>query len=98
MSTVTLTKMIDVKGIQREGSTLSHTPDWLHVLVILTAGFSGQRRDWVVPTGVSVQVRKPVVSPLQKPVARGMVRWKGRYACDKGGRGKILECEREIIA
>ena len=48
----------------------------------------------MVPTGVSVQVRKPVVSPLQKPVARGMVRWKGRYVCDKGGRGKILERER----
>ena len=91
MSTVILTKLIDVKGIQREGSTLSHTPDWLHVLVILTPGFSGQRRDWVVPTGVSIQVREPVVSPLQKPVAKGMVRWKDRYACYKRGR---LECER----
>ena len=33
--TLTLTLLTEVKGVQREGSTLSHTPDELQILVIV---------------------------------------------------------------
>ena len=65
---------MELKGVQREGSTLSHTPDELQVLLIVMVVVSGQRRDWVVPAGVSGQERNPVVSASQKTLAAGMVR------------------------
>ena len=56
---------MEVKGVQREGSTLSHTPDELQVLLI-TVVVLGQRRDWMVSAGVSGQERNSVVSASQK--------------------------------
>ena len=71
-----LTGLMEVKGIQREASTLSHTPDKLQVLLIMVVVVLGQRRDWVVPAGVSGHERKSVVSALQyaQSVPAGMVR------------------------
>ena len=69
---MTLTTLMEVKGVQREGSTLSHTPDRLQVLLIMVVVL-GQRRDRVVPAGVSGQERNSVVSDSQK--AAGMVKW-----------------------
>ena len=62
---------MEVKGVQREGSTLSHTPDRLQILLIMVVVL-GQWRDWVVPAGVSGQERNSVVSALH-PSAAGMV-------------------------
>ena len=75
---------MEVKGVQREGSTLSHTPDKLQVLLIMVVVL-GQRRDRVVPVGVSGQERNSVVSASQKSVSPGCtVKWKGMHACYKG--------------
>ena len=76
--TLTLTTLMEVKGVQREGSTLSHTPDELQVLLI-TVVVLGQRRDWVVPAGVSGQERNSVVS-ASHPSAAGVVEMEG-YVC-----------------
>ena len=67
-STLTLTTLMVVKGVQREGSTLSHTPDELQVLLIMVVVLR-QRRDWVVSAGVLGQERNSVVSALQKIVS-----------------------------
>ena len=64
---------MEVKEVQREGSTLSHTPDKLQVLMIMVVVL-GQRREWVVPAGVSGQERTSVVS-ASHPSAAGMVKW-----------------------
>ena len=72
---MTLTILMEEKIVQRELSTLSHTPDELQVLLIMVV-LLGQRRDTVVPAGVSGQERTLVVSASHKTVASGMVRWK----------------------
>ena len=54
--------------VQREGSTLSHTPDRLQVLLIMVVVL-GQQRVWVVPAGVLGQERNSVVSALHLPAA-----------------------------
>ena len=61
---------MEVKGVQREGSTLSHTPDRVQVLLIIVVVL-GQRRDQVVPARVSGQEKNSVVSALHS--AAGMV-------------------------
>ena len=66
-----LTTLMEVKGVQREGSTLSHTPDKLQVLLIMVVVL-GQWRDRVVPAGISGQERNSVVSALH-PSTAGMV-------------------------
>ena len=74
---------MEVKGVQREGSTLSHTPDELQVLLI-TVVVLGQRRDWMVSAGVSGQERNSVISASQKTVSPGgMVMWKDMCTCDE---------------
>ena len=55
---------MEVKEVQREESTLSHTPDRLQVLLIMMLVL-GQRRVRVVPAGVSDQERNPVTSASQ---------------------------------
>ena len=50
-STWTLTLLTEVKGVQREGSTLSYTPDELQILVIVVV-MLGQEADSVEPAGV----------------------------------------------
>ena len=62
---------MEVKGIQREGSTLSHTPDKSQVLLIMV-NVVGQRTDWVVPAGVSGQRRNSVASASQYPGPTGV--------------------------
>ena len=75
-----LTTLMEVKGVQREESTLSHTPDKLQVLLIMVVVL-GQRRDRVVPAGVSGQEKNSVVSALQESVSPGcMVMWKSMCA------------------
>ena len=61
--------------LQRDGSTLSHTPDGLQVLLIMVVVL-GQWRDWVVPAEVLGHKRKSMVSALQygQPVPVGMLR------------------------
>ena len=70
-----LTGLVEVKGVQREGSTLSQTPDGLQVLLIMVV-VVGQWRDRVVPAEVLGHERKSVVSARQyaQPVPAGMVR------------------------
>ena len=75
------TVLMKVKGVQREGSTLSHTPDELQVLLIIVVVL-GQRRDWVVPAEVLGHKRKSVVSASQLPVPADM-KWKDPV-CDRG--------------
>ena len=58
---------MEEKIVQRELSTLSHTPDELQVLLIVVV-LLGQGRDTVVPAGVSGQERNSVVSALHKIV------------------------------
>ena len=53
--------LIELKGVQRERSTLSHTPDGLQDLLIMVK-VVGQRTDWVVPGGVFGQRRNSVTS------------------------------------
>ena len=60
----TLEDLMEVKEVQRERSTFSHTPDRLQVLLTIVVVL-GQRRVWVVPAGVSGQERNPVVSASQ---------------------------------
>ena len=55
---------LTVKEVQREGSTFSHTPDRLQVLLIVVV-VVGQWRVQVVPGRVSGQERNPVVSVPQ---------------------------------
>ena len=43
-----LTVLMEVNEVQREGSTLSHTPEELQVLLIMVV-VVGQWRVWVVP-------------------------------------------------
>ena len=61
--------------LQRDGSTLSHTPDGLQVLLIMVVVLR-QLRDRVVPAEVLGHKRKSTVSALQyaQPVPVGMVR------------------------
>ena len=63
--------LMEVKGVQREGSTLSHTPDRLQVLLIMVK-VVGQRTDWLVPAGVFGQKRNSVASASQNPVPTGV--------------------------
>ena len=63
---------MELKGVQREESKLSHTPYELQVLLIVVMVL-GQWWDWVVPAGVSGQERNSVVS-ASHPGAAGMVR------------------------
>ena len=67
-STLALTVLMEVKGVQREGSTFSHTPDRLQVLLIVVVVL-GQWRVQMVPTSVSGQERNSVVSASHLPVA-----------------------------
>ena len=69
-----LTVLIEVNEVQREGSTLSHTPNWLQVLLII-AVVLGQRRGWMVPALVFGQKRNSVVSASHWPGAA--------HVCDK---------------
>ena len=68
------TGLIEMKGVQRDGSTLSHTPDKLQVLLIMVV-VVGQWRDRVVPAEVLGHERNSVVSALQLLVPAGM-NWK----------------------
>ena len=61
---LTLTVLMEVKEVQREGSTLSQTPDRLQVLVIVVVVL-GQWRVRVVQGRVSGQERNLVVSAPQ---------------------------------
>ena len=63
-STLTLTILMEEKIVQREGFTLSHTPDELQVLLIMMV-LLGHWRDTVVPAGVFGQERNSVVSASQ---------------------------------
>ena len=67
-STLTLTLLTEVKGIQREGSTLSHTPDELQILVIVVVVL-GQEADSVEPAGVVGQKRNSVTSASHSAAA-----------------------------
>ena len=66
--TLKLTVLMEVSEVQREGSTLSHTPDRLQVLLTMVVVL-GQGRVWVVPARVSGQNRNPVVFALHPPAA-----------------------------
>ena len=66
--TLTLTLLTEVKGIQREGSTLSHTPDELQILVIVVVVF-GEEADSVEPAGVVGQKRNSVISASHSAAA-----------------------------
>ena len=68
------TGLMEVKGVQRDRSTLSQTPDELQVLLIMVV-VVGQWRDQVVPAEVLGHERRSVVSALQLPVPAGM-KWK----------------------
>ena len=80
--------------VQREGSTLSHTPDELHVLLIMVV-LLGQWRDSVVPAGVSGQERNSVVSASHKTVAAGLVRWKENGEISRGWGGYTPRCKQK---
>ena len=73
---------MELKGIQREESTLSHTSDKLQVLLIMV-NVVRQRADWVVPAGVSCQRRNSVASSSQYPGPKGVhaLRGGGRFSC-----------------
>ena len=73
---------MELKGIQREESTLSHTSDKLQVLLIMV-NVVRQRADWVVPAGVSGQRRNSVASSSQYPGPTGVhaLRGGGRFSC-----------------
>ena len=66
--TLKLTVLMRVSEVQREGSTLSHTPEGLQVLLIMVVVL-GQGRVWVVPARVFGQDRNRVVSALHSPAA-----------------------------
>ena len=68
--------LIEVKGVQREGSTLSHMPDELQVLLTMVVVL-GQETDRVVSAGVADQNRNSVTSSSHLTVAV-MVYVKGR--------------------
>ena len=66
---------MESNGVHREGSTISHTPDELQVLLIMVLVL-GHWRLWLVPATVSGQERTPVVSALQITFATsGEVEW-----------------------
>ena len=69
------TGLMEVKGVQRDRSTLSQTPDKLQVLLIMVVVVLGQWRDRVVPAEVLGHERRSVVSARQFPVPAGM-KWK----------------------
>ena len=58
------TVLMEMKGVQRDRSTLSQTPDKLQVLLI-TVVVVGQWRDWVLPAEVLGHERNSVLSALQ---------------------------------
>ena len=60
-SCIKLTVLMEVNEVQREVSTLSHTPEELQVLLIMVV-VVGQRRVWVVPARVKFQKKNSVVS------------------------------------
>ena len=62
------TVLIEVKGVQREGSTLSHTPDGLQVLLTMVVVL-GQETDRVVLARVAGQNRNSVTSSSHLTVA-----------------------------
>ena len=70
------TGLMEVKGVQRDRSTLSQTPDKLQVLLIMVV-VVGQWRDRVVPAEVLGHDMRSVVSALQLPVPAGM-KWKNQ--------------------
>ena len=72
---------MEANEVQREGSTLSHTPNRLQVLLIIVLVL-GQGRVWVVPASVSGQERRPVVCASHWPGAA--------HVCDNG-EGMILK-------
>ena len=69
-----LTMLMELNGVQREKSTClgSHTPDGLHILVIVTV-FSGQLKYAVVPARVKLQKS----SALQTVNINDDVEWSG---------------------
>ena len=69
-----LTVLIEENEVHREGSTLSHTPNRLQFLLILTVELE-QLQTGVVPASVSGQERMPVVFASHLPVAA--------HVCDK---------------
>ena len=91
-STLTLTVLMEEKLVQGERSTLSHTPDELQVLLIMVV-LLGQRRNTVVPAGVSGQERNSVVSASHKMVPSGMVRWKENGEISRGWGGCTPRCK-----
>ena len=91
-STLTLTILMEEKLVQRERSALSHTPDELQVLLIMVV-LLGQRRDTVVPAGVSGQERNSVVSSSHKILATGMLRWKENRKIRRGWGGCTPRCK-----
>ena len=63
-----LTGLMEVKGVQRDRSALSHTPDGLQVLLIMVVVL-GQETDRVVSAGVADQNRNSVTSSSHLTVA-----------------------------
>ena len=61
--TLKLTVLIEMSVAQRVRSIVSHTPDRLHVLLIMVVVL-GQGWVRVLPAGVAGQDRNPVVSAL----------------------------------
>ena len=61
-----LTVLMELSGMQREGSTLSQMPGVLQVLLMMVVVL-GQGKDLVIPAGVSGQRRNCVDSSSQKP-------------------------------
>ena len=75
---MTLTSLTEVKGVQREGSTLSHTPDELQILVMMVVVLV-QEADSVEPAGVVGQKRNSVTSAPHS--AAGIMNRCGKCAC-----------------
>ena len=71
-TTLILTVLMELIGMQRERSTLSQMPSGLQVLLTMVVVL-GQGKDLVIPTGVGGHRKNPVVSSRQ--ISADMVRW-----------------------
>ena len=78
-----LTVLMELKGIQREGSTMSHSPERLQLRTIVVVVL-GQERVCMVPAGVSGHKRNSVTSASQKPISVGM--WSGVWIIKMEGK------------
>ena len=71
-SILKLTVLMEANEVQRVGSTLSHSPERLQVLLIMVVVL-GQGRVQSVPAGIAGQERNSVVFSLQMTFAAEMV-------------------------